>query len=620
MKRKLIAMFSCVALAAASIAGCSSSKPAESAAAPAETTKAAEGSEAAAPSGDIKIALITMDSIDQHWVTLNEGAQKAAAELGVTVTFMSPNTKDDAQQIECVNNAVAGGYQAIVVAANGPDAISSALKEAAGAGVKLVYVDSPANVDAEATFSTDNEAAGKTAGEEMIKALEAAGITSGKIGIVNVNAATDSTVKREKGFRSAFEGKGYELMETQYGEGDAAKSQTIAENYITQGVVGIFGCNEGSTTGTGNAIKASGNANIIGVGFDKSDAIMNLINDGYLLCTMAQNPDVMGEDGVKAAVAAIKGESLGGKVTDTGVSVITKDGAQAGGAPAAPAADTAEVKASQEWKIALITMDSIDQHWVTLNEGAQAEAEKLGVTVTFMSPNTKDDAQQIECVNNAVAGGYQAIVVAANGPDAISSALKEAVGAGVKLVYVDSPANVDAEATFSTDNEAAGKTAGEEMIKALEAAGITSGKIGIVNVNAATDSTVKREKGFRSAFEGKGYELMETQYGEGDAAKSQTIAENYITQGVVGIFGCNEGSTTGTGNAIKASGNANIIGVGFDKSDAIMNLINDGYLLCTMAQNPDVMGEDGVKAAVAALEGQDQGGKVTDTGVSVIKK
>ena len=623
MKKKLIAILSCMALAVSALAGCSSSKPAESAAAPAETTKAAASSEAAAPAGDskdIKIALITMDSIDQHWVTLNEGAQKAAAELGVTVSFMSPNTKDDAQQIECVNNAVAGGYQAIVVAANGPDAISSALKEAAGNGVKLVYVDSPANVEAEATFSTDNEAAGKTAGEEMIKALEAAGITSGKIGIVNVNAATDSTVKREKGFRSAFEGKGYELMETQYGEGDAAKSQTIAENYITQGVVGIFGCNEGSTTGTGNAIKASGKSDIIGVGFDKSDAIMNLINDGYLLCTMAQNPDVMGEEGVKAAVAAINGESLGGKVTDTGVSVISKDGAKSAGAEAAPAANTADLKVSQAWKIALITMDSIDQHWVTLNEGAQAEAEKLGVTVTFMSPNTKDDAQQIECVNNAVAGGYQAIVVAANGPDAISSALKEAAGNGVKLVYVDSPANVEAEATFSTDNEAAGKTAGEEMIKALEAAGITSGKIGIVNVNAATDSTVKREKGFRSAFEGKGYELMETQYGEGDAAKSQTIAENYITQGVVGIFGCNEGSTTGTGNAIKASGKSDIIGVGFDKSDAIMNLINDGYLLCTMAQNPDVMGKEGVKAAVEALEGQSLGGKVTDTGVSVIKK
>ncbi len=618
MKRKLLALLSCAALAITSITGCTSSKPAETAApaaAEAATEAAAEAASEAAPAAesDIKIALITMDSIDQHWVTLNEGAQAQAKELGVEVSFMSPNTKDDAQQIECVNNAVAGGYQAIIVAANGPDAISSALKEASSAGVKIVYVDSPANVEAEATFSTDNEAAGKVAGEEMIAALEAAGIAEGKIGIVNVNAATASTVARENGFRSAFEGKAYELMETQYGEGDAAKSQSIAENYITQGVVGIFGCNEGSTTGTGNAIKASGE-DVIGVGFDKSDAIMNLINDGYLLATMAQNPDVMGAEGVKAAVAALNGESLGGKVTDTGVSVIKAEGS----AEAETEDVAAEVTASQAWKIALITMDSIDQHWVTLNEGAQAQAKELGVEVSFMSPNTKDDAQQIECVNNAVAGGYQAVIVAANGPDAISSALKEASSAGVKIVYVDSPANVEAEATFSTDNEAAGKVAGEEMIAALEAAGVAEGKIGIVNVNAATASTVARENGFRSAFEGKAYELMETQYGEGDAAKSQSIAENYITQGVVGIFGCNEGSTTGTGNAIKASGE-DVIGVGFDKSDAIMNLINDGYLLATMAQNPDVMGAEGVKAAVAALEGQTLGGKVTDTGVSVIK-
>ncbi len=608
MKKKVLAMLCCMTMVAASLTGCGGDKAAQ--------TGAETGTEAgaASASGDTKIALITMDSIDQHWVTLNEGAQKAAAELGVTVDFMAPNTKDDAQQIECVNNAVAGGYNAIIVAANGPDAISSALKEASAAGVKIVYVDSPANVEAEATFSTDNKAAGTTAGQEMIKALEAAGVTSGDIGIVNVNAATDSCVMREEGFRAAFEGTSFNILETQYGEGDAAKSQSIAENYITQGVVGIFGCNEGSTTGTGNAIKASGNSSIVGVGFDKSDAIQNLIKDGCLLCTMAQNPDVMGYEGVKAAVAAVNGESLGGKVTDTGVSVINAEAL--GGA--APASDGAA--ASKEWKIALITMDSIDQHWVTLNEGAQAKAKELGVSVTFMAPNTKDDAQQIECVNNAVAGGYDAIMVAANGPDAISSALNEASAAGVKIVYVDSPANVEAEATFSTDNKAAGATAGQEMIKALEAAGVTSGDIGIINVNAATDSCVMREEGFRSAFEGTDFNILETQYGEGDAAKSQSIAENYITQGVVGVFGCNEGSTTGAGNAIKAAGNTGIIGVGFDKSDAIMNLIADGNLLCTMAQNPDMMGSMGVEACVKALEGESLGGVVEDTGVSVLTK
>lgn len=278
---------------------------------------------APAMADDTLVALITMDSIDQHWITLREGADKAADELGVTLRFMAPNTKDDAQQIECVNNAVSAGADAIVVAANGPDAISSSLREAQEAGIKIIYVDSPANVEAEATFSTDNKAAGKTAGEVMVAALEEKGITEGSIGIVNVNAATDSTVQREDGFRSAFEGTNFTILETQYGEGDAAKSQTIAENYITQGVVGIFGCNEGSTAGTGNAIKASGEE-IVGVGFDKSDAILGLIDDGYLLATMAQNPDVMGYEGVKAAAAAVGGEDLGGEVIDTGVSVLTK--------------------------------------------------------------------------------------------------------------------------------------------------------------------------------------------------------------------------------------------------------------------------------------------------------
>ena len=339
MKKKMLAVFCAACMVVGMMAGCGGSSDDETTAAP-KTTEAAEEdtteaadaaedtTEAAADNSDMLIALITMDSIDQHWVTLNEGAQEAAKELGVEVQFMAPNTKDDAQQIECVNNAVSAGADAIIVAANGPDAISSALQEAVNQGIKLVYVDSPANVDAEATFSTDNEAAGKLAGEEMIKALEEKGITSGSIGIVNVNASTDSTVQRETGFRSAFEGTDFEILETQYGEGDAAKSQTIAENYITQGVVGIFGCNEGSTTGTGNAIKASGNADIIGVGFDKSDAITGLISEGYLLCTMAQNPDVMGAEGVKAAVAAVNGEDLGGEVTDTGVSVINADSLQ----------------------------------------------------------------------------------------------------------------------------------------------------------------------------------------------------------------------------------------------------------------------------------------------------
>ena len=323
--KKMIALLCSMVMVFGLLAGCGGSTggtdtPAPTGSAPAETTSGTESE-----GTNYNIALITMDSIDQHWVTLNEGAQKAAQELGVTVTYMAPNTKDDAQQIEQVNNAVAAGCQAIIVAANGPDAITSALQEAVDAGVKIIYVDSPANMDAEATFSTDNEAAGKIAGETLLAELEAQGVTSGSIGIINTNAASDSTLKREAGFRSVFEGTDFTVLETQYGEGDAAKSQTIAEHYIAQRVVGIFGTNEGSTTGAGNAIKAAGEGAPICVGFDKSDAILGLIEDGYILATMAQNPDVMGYEAVKAAVQVLDGEDLGGKVVDTGVSVLTKD-------------------------------------------------------------------------------------------------------------------------------------------------------------------------------------------------------------------------------------------------------------------------------------------------------
>jgi ribose transport system substrate-binding protein len=274
---------------------------------------------------EYRIFLITMDQMDQHWVTMDVGARKAVEELGnVIYQWMAPDVKDDAKQIEMINNAVAAGADAILLAANGPTAVVPALREAAAAGVKIIYVDSPADFPAEQTLATDNEAAGRIAGETLRNALAERGITSGKIGIVNVNPATMSTVLRERGFRAAFEGSDFEILETQYGEGDAARSKEIAANYITQGVVGIFGANEGSTVGTGNAIREAGGG-VIGVGFDKSNTILQLVRDGHLLAVMAQNPDVMGYEGVKAAVAVLEGKTLDAEYVDTGVSVLTKD-------------------------------------------------------------------------------------------------------------------------------------------------------------------------------------------------------------------------------------------------------------------------------------------------------
>lgn len=308
--KKLLALLVCLLLIVGMFSGCGSGT--DNQAAPPEETATS------------KVYLITMDQMDQHWQNVNKGAEEVAAQNSdIEYKWSAPDKKDDAQQIDKVNNAVSDGAKVILLAANGPDAITSALEAAADKGVKIIYVDSPANFPAEATFATDNKAAGQTAGEQMLNELKAQGITSGKIGIINVKPDTTSCVLREEGFRAAFDGSGFEILTTQFCEGDAAKSQDAAANFISQGCVGVFGTNEGGTVGVGNAIKASGKG-VVGVGFDKSDTILGLITDGALLCTMAQNPDQMGKLGMEAAIKVLKGESIANKNVDTGVSVITK--------------------------------------------------------------------------------------------------------------------------------------------------------------------------------------------------------------------------------------------------------------------------------------------------------
>ena len=284
----------------------------------------------------------------------------------------------------------------------------------------------------------------------------------------------------------------------------------------------------------------------------------------------------------------------------------------------APAASAADAKGKTVY---LITMDKMDQHWVKVDEGAKTMATALGLKYKWDAPDVKDNAKQIEAVNNAVADKANLILLAANDPKAISAAVKNAQSKGVKIIYVDSGADVPAIATLSTNNFAAGELAGKTMIAELKAAGKSAGKIGIVSVNTATNSTMERENGFRNVVKAAGYTILTTEYKDGDAAASQEAATGFISGNgdLVGLYGANEGSTVGVGNAIKASGKP-IIGIGFDKSDAILGLLKNGALKAAMAQNPYTMGYLGVAQAYAALADLSTGPAVIDTGVSVLRK
>lgn len=328
MKKNILALVLALVMSV-SLFGCA--KKSEPTPTPTEdqtTTETPATGETTAPAGDAadtSIILVTMDGLDNHWVNVDKGAQAAAAELGIKYQWMAPDKKDTALQIEMLNNAIAAQCDGLVVAAVDPDAITATLQQAADAGIKIVYADSTANFEAVAKFTTDNYAAAKKAGEQMIAGLTEKGITTGDIGIVAFSNATQTSVDREQGFRDAFEGTEFTLLETQYGNSEVAASQAAAENFISQGVVGVYGNNEPGAVGVGNAAAANKDWNGVAVGFDGSDTTLDMVESGALYCVMAQNPYQMGYGAVNAAYNAVLGNELTETDVDTGASVVNKD-------------------------------------------------------------------------------------------------------------------------------------------------------------------------------------------------------------------------------------------------------------------------------------------------------
>lgn len=343
MKTKLLALILAAAMLFA-LAACSASEPADATpadAAPADTaadTAADPASDADASSEGVsaKVALITMDQLNVYWSYIHEGASARVEELNaqgnhIDYQWNSPEQSDNSQQIQKIEAAIADGVDYIVIACIDKTAENMALQEAVDAGIKIVYVDSPADFPGEASFATDNYNSGKMAGEFLIEQLQAKGQTEGLIGIVDGLPGSTTCTARYEGFAAAFEGTAYTLSERQYCEGDVAKAQEFANALVNNGAIALYSTDNPSANGAGatTADAQNNGLDVVCVGWDQSDMNISYVERGVMLGFMAQNPQVMGSDAIDAIVALENGEDLGGKSVDTGVTIVTADNVEA---------------------------------------------------------------------------------------------------------------------------------------------------------------------------------------------------------------------------------------------------------------------------------------------------
>ncbi len=261
-------------------------------------------------------------------------------------------------------------------------------------------------------------------------------------------------------------------------------------------------------------------------------------------------------------------------------------------------------------RLAVIPKGTTHFHWKSVEAGARAAAQELGVEILWKGPLKENDrAQQIAIVEQFVSEGVDGLAIAPLDDVALVRPVRAAMAKKIPVVVFDSglkgEVGKDWVSYVATNNKLGGVMAGEELARVMGG----KGKAMLLRYMEGSASTVEREAGFLEAL-AKHPEitlLSSNRYLGATAAEAQTNAMNMIDQikEADGVFASNESATFGLLLALRQNGLAGKIKlVGFDTSDPLLDALRKGELLATVAQNPRKMGAELVKALVDSINGK----------------
>ena len=264
------------------------------------------------------IPLISKGFQHQFWQAVKSGAEQAAKDYKVKVTFEGPETEAMVdKQIDMLSAALAKNPKAIGFAALDSKAAIPLLKKAQAAKIPVVAFDSGVDSDIPVTTATtDNKAAAALAADKMAELIGKAG----EVAVVVHDQTSRTGIDRRDGFLDRMKSTypKIKVVSVQYGGGDHLKSTEITKSILQAypKLKGMFGANEGSAIGVVNGAREM-KRKIVIVGYDSGKQQKDAIRSGVMAGAITQNPVGIGYKTVEAAVKALKGEKLP-KVIDTG--------------------------------------------------------------------------------------------------------------------------------------------------------------------------------------------------------------------------------------------------------------------------------------------------------------
>ena len=305
-----------------------------------------------------------------------------------------------------------------------------------------------------------------------------------------------------------------------------------------------------------------------------------------------------------------RGLAVGASVLVMGSSLAACGGSDSGGGGG-----------SGEKKIAFIQGVAGDQFYITMQCGIEAAAKTAGAKVEVQGPQKFDPTLQKPIVDSVVASKPDAILVAPTDVSAMEAPLKAAANAGIKVVLVDTTVNDPSFAVseISSDNVGGGKAA-FDAIKQLNPDG---GKVLVISTDPGVSTVDARVKGFEDAAKGdSSFKYLGVQYSHNEPATAAKLVTAALQKDpdIVGVFATNLFAAEGTATGVRQADKGDQVKiVGFDAGPDQVKALQDGTVQALVAQQPGTIGEDGVKQAMAALDGGSTEKKI-QTGFTIITK
>lgn len=279
---------------------------------------------AAVEKAALEIAVIPKGLAHQFWITVKAGAEAAGQEYGARILWQGPPKETEiAQQINIIQDMITRKVDAIVLAACDENALVGVITQADRQGIPVVMIDSGVKSDLpKSLVATDNIEGAKMAAKVLAELLG----EKGDIGLIPFVPGAATSELRERGFREGLqEYPDMRLAAVNYSQSDVSTGMNITSDMLTAhaNLAGIFATNEPSAIGAAQALRAAGKAGQVKlVAFDATGEQLNALREGVIHALIVQNPFKMGYEGVKAAVASLRGEEVPERI-DTGVTVVT---------------------------------------------------------------------------------------------------------------------------------------------------------------------------------------------------------------------------------------------------------------------------------------------------------